>query len=95
MAKQIIHKYEFTPSTRKVKFFDLIRRERILIITNVTTNQIIYSFGDPSFGATAFNQDTTNKTTELTLTFDTTSMSSTDKLQAFIESDSNDSDGFN
>ena len=89
MAKQIIHKYEFTPSTRKVKFFDLIRRERILIITNVTTNQIIYSFGDPSFGATAFNQDTTNKTTELTLTFDTTSMSTTDKLQAFIESDSN------
>ena len=67
MAKKLIHKYEFTPSTRKVKFFDLIRRERILLITNVTDNTIIYNFGDPSVGATAFTQDTTAKTTELTL----------------------------
>ena len=65
MAKKLIHKYEFTPSTRKVKFFDLIRRERILLITNITDNTIIYNFGDPSVGATAFTQDTTAKTTEL------------------------------
>ena len=87
MAKKLIHKYEFDASAKTVKLFDVIKQERILLISNVTTNQVIYTFGDSTIGASAYNIDTTNKETTITLDFDTTSMSDTDKLQIFIERD--------
>lgn len=87
MAKKLLHKYEFDASAQTVKFFDVIKQERILLITNVTANQIIYNFADDTLGASAFTQDLTAKTTTLTLDFDTTAMADTDKLQAFVEKD--------
>ena len=63
--------------------------ERIVLITNVTTNQVIYNFSDPNLKLTSHsittdgNTGTTNTT--LVLNYNTTAMSSTDKLQITID----------
>lgn len=68
----------------------------LLLITNVSTNTIIYSFGDPSKGATVtftatntenFPNATTidNGVTIIYLKYDTDTMSASDKLQIFEE----------
>lgn len=52
--------------------------EQILLITNVTTNAIIYNFADPLFGGSISNN-------VLTLDYNTTSMNNTDRLQIFVD----------
>lgn len=78
--KALLETYTFSPSTKQVTFVtsQTITLERLLLITNVTTNQIIYNFADPSAGGTVSNK-------VLTLDYDTTSMSSSDKLQIYLE----------
>lgn len=78
--KKIHSTYTFTPSTRKVVLTGLtsIDLAQLLLITNVTTGAIIYNFANPAAGATVSGN-------ELTLEYDTTSMSATDKLQIFID----------
>ena len=46
--------YVFTPSTRTVVIPKTIPRERLLLITNVTTNTVIYNFSDPALTATQY-----------------------------------------
>lgn len=48
--KQLIKNYSFSTLTKDVTFTDFtaIRLERILFIEDVTTNQTLYSFNDPS-----------------------------------------------
>jgi hypothetical protein len=67
-------------STRKITFTDYnpIINERILLITNVTDGIIIYNFADPLKGGTC-------ATNVLTLAYNTTTMSNTDKLQIFYD----------
>jgi hypothetical protein len=55
--------------------------ESILLITNVSSNQIIYNFADPCYGA-GVNGNT------VTLVYDTTSMSSSDALQIYYDDNS-------
>jgi hypothetical protein len=78
--KKLHTSYTFTPSTRKVALNGLgsLSLAQMLLITNVTTNQIIYNFANPDLGATISG-------TELTLDFNTTGMSGTDKLQIFFD----------
>jgi len=52
--------------------------DSILLITNVTDNIIIYNFADPTKGGTVSDN-------VLTLTYDTSSMSNTDKLLIFYD----------
>jgi hypothetical protein len=52
-------------------------KEFLLIVTNVTTNTIIYNFGCDGFGGTIENN-------VLTLEYDTSSMSSSDNLQIIL-----------
>lgn len=89
MAKQIIVEtgYTFTPSTRTITIPKYITRERLILITNVTRNQVIYNFSDPSMTATAYTASVTGATgsTTLVLQFNTTAMSPTDKLQIVID----------
>jgi hypothetical protein len=54
--------------------------EELLLITNVSTGDIIYNFADKLRGGTLSNN-------VLTLTCDTTKMSNSDRLQIFIDSD--------
>lgn len=80
--KTKIDNYTFDKTAKTVTFTDYttIRLDSILLITNVTDNVIVYNFADPSLGGTVTNN-------VLTLTYDTSSMDNTDKLQIFYEAD--------
>jgi hypothetical protein len=79
--------YTFTPATRTIVINEYIPRERLVIITNVTTNQVIYNFSDARLKATSYtatvegNQSTTN----IVLAYDTSSMFASDKLMITID----------
>ena len=88
MSKKLVHRYTFDASAKTVVLNDVIGQNRLLTITNVTTNEIIFAFADNERGASAYDIDTSAKTTTITLDYDTTAMSDTDKLQIFIEKDS-------
>jgi hypothetical protein len=97
MARKSIQYYIFTPGAANaglVKIPDVYQLKDILMITNVTTNTVIYNFSDATRGAFAFSyneNDTTtfpnyqNGVTTLTLKLDTSAMSAGDKLQIFVE----------
>lgn len=46
--------YTFTPSTNTIVLPRAIPRERLILITNVTTNTVIYNFSDPNLKATSY-----------------------------------------
>jgi hypothetical protein len=87
MAKKLRFNYTFTPSTNTIVIDGNTSGKRLLLITNLTTNTIIYNFADPtkSFSSVTYNS-TTNQTT-IILTYSTLTMSSTDALQIFTEED--------
>ena len=64
-----------------------VPRERLVLITNVTKNQVIYNFSDPNLKANTYTITSTgaSTTTILTLNYNTSSMSSSDKLQITID----------
>lgn len=78
--KILFESYSFNAATKQITFntTDVIGLQHLLIITNVTDNIIIYNFADPAKGGTINNN-------VLTLDYDTTSMSSSDKLQIFLD----------
>ena len=75
-----ITNYTFDKTAKTVTFTDYttIRLDSILLITNVTDNIIIYNFADPLLGGTV-------ATNVLTLTYDTSTMDDSDKLQIFYD----------
>lgn len=77
-----IQNYTFNKSSKTVTFTDYtsISLDSMLLITNVTNNIIIYNFAVPSLGGSVDKN-------VLTLNYDTSSMSSADKLQIFYEDD--------
>ena len=89
MARKVLLEtgYTFTPSTRTIIIPRAIQRERLVLITNVTNNQVIYNFSDPNLKATSYTVSTTANanTTTVVLNYNTASMSSTDKLQIIID----------
>lgn len=89
MARKVIldTAYTFTPSTKTIVIPRFIARERLVLITNVTQNKVIYNFSDPALTATSYVNATTNmvESTTLVLNYNTTTMSSTDKLQITID----------
>ena len=87
MAKHLVFDYTFDASERKLVLDGVYARKRLLLITNTTTNDIIYSFNDSSLGLSDISFDYTSYTTTLTLLFNTTSMSDTDEIQVFVEAD--------
>jgi hypothetical protein len=91
MARRVIldTQYIFTPSTSTIVIPRAIPRERLLLITNVTSNKVLFNFSDPSLTATSYTisqgTNTTNATTTVTLSYNTTSMSATDKIQITVD----------
>ena len=89
MARKVLLEtgYTFTPSTKTITIPRAIQRERLVLITNVTTNQVIYNFSDPNLKATSYTVAATANanTTTIVLNYNTASMSSTDKLQITID----------
>ena len=93
MAKKLIRDYVFVPGAATegyVAIPDYYPLGAILLITNVTDNVIIYNFADPTKGGTtAYNS---LGGTDLALNFDTSSMSSDDELQVFVDDRSVETD---
>lgn len=80
--KKLITNYTFDASEKTITFngYTTISLSRILVITNVTDNLIIYNFADPTAGGTVASN-------VLTLDYDTTAMSDTDTLQIHYQED--------
>ena len=79
--KAKIDNYVFDKTAKTIVFTDYqnIRLDSILMVTNVTyQNTMIYLFNDSTKGGTVSGNT-------LTLTYDTSSMSNTDKLQIFYD----------
>lgn len=91
MARKVILDtyYSFNPSTRTLVFNQIIPRERFVLITNVTTNQVIYNFSDSNlkFTSHSYTQNTTTgaASTTVVLNYNTAAMSSTDDIQVIID----------
>ena len=82
--------YTFTPGAGSVGTITIPRaipRERLILITNVTTNTVIYNFSDSNLRATSYTVSTSGgtNTTTVVLNYNTSGMSSTDKLQIIID----------
>jgi hypothetical protein len=79
--------YTFTPSTNTIVIPRVIPRERLILITNVTTNTVIYNFSDSNLKANTYTVSTTGgtNTTTVVLNYNTSGMSSTDKLQITVD----------
>ena len=78
--KALIPNYTFNPASQQVTFdeYTSIDLNRVLLITNVTDNVMIYNFANPSLGGSVSSN-------VLTLDYNTTSMSSTDSLQIWYD----------
>ena len=100
MAKQQLRQYTFTPGTANngiIKVPGKYDLNQFLLITNTTRNTIIYNFADSSFSGalvsfsrnneTSFPNalDNTDGVTYFYLPKDTSSYSSTDTIQIFID----------
>ncbi len=90
MARKILWEteYTFVPSTRTITIPRHIPRERLLLITNVTTNQVIYNFSDPSLKATSYTATINADNSELTtvvLNYNTVAMGASDNLQFTVD----------
>jgi len=79
--------YTFTPSTNTILIPRAIQRERLILITNVTTNTVIYNFSDSNLKANSYNVSTSGgtNTTTVVLNYNTSGMTSTDKLQIIVD----------
>jgi len=76
--KTLVTTYTFDPTAKTITFDKAYSLEQILLVTNVTTNAIIYNFADPTMGGSITGS-------VLTLDFNTTAMSAGDKLQIFVD----------
>jgi len=90
MAKHVIlEAYTFNRDTKTITVTGKnIRKEQLLLITNVTSNAVIYNFSDPTLGGTVSNavsSTTGQETTTIILTYNTAGMNSADKLAIMVE----------
>ena len=89
MARKVLTEggYSFTASTRTIVINKYIPRENLMLITNVTSNQVIYNFSDPSLRATTYTLASSgaNSTTTIVLNYNTTLMSNSDRLSIVID----------
>jgi len=73
--------YTFNPTTKQITITGIseqLQLENLLLITNVTDNIILYNFADNTLGATVSNN-------VITLNYNTTTMSSTDDIQIYVD----------
>jgi hypothetical protein len=89
MARRILDLkgYTLNPATRVITYPGIIKQEQLILITNVTSGQVIYNFSDPSLKATAYTTSIAGATgtTTITLNFNTAAMGANDKLQFIID----------
>ena len=81
--------YTFNPATKTIVIPRAIPQERVVLITNVTRNIVLYNFSDATLKSnshtiTTFSNNN-NTVTTIVLNRDTTSHSANDKLQITID----------
>ena len=78
--KRLIENYTFNSATKQIVIIDdeNITQEKLLLITNITDGIIIYNFADSTTRGNISGNI-------ITLNYNTTSMSDTDKLQIWVE----------
>jgi len=90
MSRTVINEtgYTFDPANRIIVVPRFIAKEKLVLITNVTKNVVLYNFSDSTLKTTSFtnstNEDGTQKTT-IVLQYNTLSMASTDDLQIVVD----------
>jgi hypothetical protein len=77
--------YTFTSSTNTIIIPRAIPRERLILITNVTANTVIYNFSDSNLKATTYTVSGTADTTTVVLNYNTSGMSNNDRLQIIVD----------
>lgn len=89
MAKRVIPDYFiFTPSTNTIVIPNrVISPEHFLLITNVSSNTVMYNFSDPDLRAT-ITAPFSSTGTRIVLNYSTASMSSSDPLSILVDEDS-------
>jgi hypothetical protein len=89
MARKVLTEggYSFTASTKTVVLNKHVPQENLILITNVTTGQVIYNFSDPSLKATSYTTTASgaNSTTTIVLNYNTAAMSDSHKLSIVID----------
>lgn len=77
----------FLPVTSTIVVPRVIQRDRLLLITNVTQNKVIYNFSDSSIGSYShvIGSDPNQPNTTIVLKYNTASMGSTDTLQILVD----------
>lgn len=78
-------RYTFNSTNSEVTLTGNINPERLLLITNITDNLIVYNFAEVGKGYVGKFYDTELNKTIIQLEFDCSSMSDTDHLQIFVE----------
>lgn len=87
MARKIVNLtgLKFVPGTGELTIPQIIRREKLLLITNTTANKVVYNFADTALGLYNYSVDTTTDpahgATKLTLKYNTANMLPTDSWQ--------------
>lgn len=84
--QSIITNYTFIPASKQIDFssysgFDI---QKLKAVINITTNQLIYQSGNPTYGYSSFALNV------LTLVFDTTAMNDSDLLQIYYDTANGD-----
>jgi len=82
MAKRIVVEfYEFDPATRTITIPNkIIPQQNLLLVTNATSNTVIFNFSDPDLGTTNYVCPYSSYGTRFTLGYNTTAMSSSDPI---------------
>ncbi len=88
MAKALAFNYTFNPAADSVTIDGNVPIKRMLLITNVTDNIVIQNFADPAKKILSRSYDSAADETTFVLQYDCASMSASDNLQIFYETDS-------
>ena len=94
MAKKLIHDYILNSTTDVVQIRGNIKGEQLLLITDVTNNQIIYNFSQTGKGFSARSYSSTTDYTSFTLDTDVSAIGINDQteLQIFVDYDAQEID---
>ena len=87
MAKSLVFDYTFSPSTDSITVDGNVALKRVLLITNVTRNIILYNFADGNKGVSSWSYNPATDSTTFTFEYDCAAMSADDQIQVFIEQD--------
>jgi len=82
MAKRVLpDHYIFDPATRTVTIPNkVIPREQLLLVTNVSSNTVIFNFSDPDLKTTTYTAPYSSTGTQFVLQYNTASMTANDPL---------------